>query len=784
MFWMKEAFEVNMQKRWFSLLLALTLLLGCVPAMSDTAEEANAQPALKTVINGNWEYPAEDFETVLKYLGHDAYVTVPDGVKRIGANCFLDNLDLETVDLNAATVIQANAFSGCKNLETVINLKKVTQLGEGAFFNCRKLEEITLSTKLEAIEARAFQDCISLSKINYKDGVNHIPDSVAYISNYAFSTCINLTNVSVPSEVQHIGDYAFHSCTELLRVRISGTVTTVGVQGFGNCPKLVIECYKGSAAEAYAIANGIEYISIIPLIDTITINDGVTVIKTDTYTGTASLWKVITPEVSANSEVGWTTSNPGIALVDQNGVVTAVKAGSYATIKCTSTDANHAISNNCYAFVVDTSGWQVIKGYHFYCTSTADQLMNVFRVIDEKLYHFNAAGYRDEGVFVSEMGATYYFVKDFGYAAKGWQDIKVNKVKQRFYFDEDYKMAVGWKEIDGYWYYFGTTEDDHGFLKTGWQEIDGKTYYLADAASGASGKKVGRRLTGWNRLTLNGAKYWFNFDDNGAMRTGWYKENRKSFYLRANGSMVEEWYKIKNNWYYFHPQTKSSDAPPATAGYMYTGAHVINGKKQSFGSNGVWKGKGNPPVTPQKVELSKINLNLTIGKSSTINVELTPDYAVSTIAQTSWPTVSKSGVVSITRKGDKKFKVTAVGAGTTTIRFTVARGVYAECTVIVTGSLPLPTYVKILGGSKKTLNVGDYLEYKSDSTHLKYKPASGIDFSNIKWHTSDPSILKMTKKANGVIRFTAVDVGEAEIYVTFGEHGELESTNRIKVKVK
>lgn len=51
---------MNMQKRWFSLLLALTLLLGCVPAVSDTAGEANVQPEIRTVVNGNWEYPAED----------------------------------------------------------------------------------------------------------------------------------------------------------------------------------------------------------------------------------------------------------------------------------------------------------------------------------------------------------------------------------------------------------------------------------------------------------------------------------------------------------------------------------------------------------------------------------------------------------------------------------------------------------------------------------------------------------------------------------------------------
>ena len=35
-------------------------------------------------------------------------------------------------------------------------------------------------------------------------------------------------------------------------------------------------------------------------------------------------------------------------------------------------------------------------------------------------------------------------------------------------------IAIGWKEIDGAWYYFDTT----GVLQTGWTKINGAWYYF------------------------------------------------------------------------------------------------------------------------------------------------------------------------------------------------------------------------------------------------------------------------------------------------------------------
>ncbi len=44
---------------------------------------------------------------------------------------------------------------------------------------------------------------------------------------------------------------------------------------------------------------------------------------------------------------------------------------------------------------------------------------------------------------------------------------------------------------------------------------------------------------------------WYNFDSNGAMRTGWFKRASNWFYLNQNGTLAYGWMQIDDKWYYF-----------------------------------------------------------------------------------------------------------------------------------------------------------------------------------------------------------------------------------------
>ena len=81
-------------------------------------------------------------------------------------------------------------------------------------------------------------------------------------------------------------------------------------------------------------------------------------------------------------------------------------------------------------------------------------------------------------------------------------------------------MQTGWKWLDNHYYYFAS----NGAMKTGWFQDNGRKYYLDT--------------------------------ENGQMATGLYKVDDQSYYFDANGAMRTGWIALMINgkqvYYYFH----------------------------------------------------------------------------------------------------------------------------------------------------------------------------------------------------------------------------------------
>ena len=82
-------------------------------------------------------------------------------------------------------------------------------------------------------------------------------------------------------------------------------------------------------------------------------------------------------------------------------------------------------------------------------------------------------------------------------------------------------LTVGWKKINGSWYYFKSD----GSKATGWLKDGSSWYYL---------KSSGEMQTGW--LKENGV--WYYLDSSGAMKTGWYQVSGKWYYSYSSGELA------------------------------------------------------------------------------------------------------------------------------------------------------------------------------------------------------------------------------------------------------
>lgn len=119
-------------------------------------------------------------------------------------------------------------------------------------------------------------------------------------------------------------------------------------------------------------------------------------------------------------------------------------------------------------------------------------------------------------------------------------------------------------------------------LADGWQGQTGNWQYTETSAQGMeeSVRNSWRKIDG----------LWYHFDTNGKMQTGWYQDEKGTwFYLNqygegVEGSMRTGWYQDSSsgNWYYLNPQVGSEE------GAMMTGWITDNGVRYYLGADGVW----------------------------------------------------------------------------------------------------------------------------------------------------------------------------------------------------
>lgn len=157
---------------------------------------------------------------------------------------------------------------------------------------------------------------------------------------------------------------------------------------------------------------------------------------------------------------------------------------------------------------------------------------------DGRWKYINSKGKYVCGDWVEQNGARYY-MNSSGIMLTGWQ--KIGRTKWYYFkssIDENGResggqMVLGWRNIDGSWYYFDPTA---GHMLTGWQTINGKKYYLKKENEAVKGNDYGYMKTGWQEI----GNKWYYFSDDGDMAISkWIEENGERYWVGADGVWVE-----------------------------------------------------------------------------------------------------------------------------------------------------------------------------------------------------------------------------------------------------
>lgn len=217
---------------------------------------------------------------------------------------------------------------------------------------CIQLYDANADGQLSFLEAAAVTDLsVALTKAA---GQNPFPTSILHFAELQFFTGLSaipsfqgytmLKTVAIPPQISSIPDNAFKGCSALETVIFTSTTPpSIGSNAFSGCdshiacyvPTESVTDYKNALP---AISSSIHDVS--EIIDEQVNVTGISLNKsslTMTEGDIQTLIATIAPDNATNKKVSWTSTDSSVAKVDQDGKVTAVKAGT-ATITVTTED--------------------------------------------------------------------------------------------------------------------------------------------------------------------------------------------------------------------------------------------------------------------------------------------------------------------------------------------------------------------------------------------------------------------------------------------------------------
>ncbi len=206
-----------MKRKVLTMLLAVCLVIGCLPLSALAAESGNipkssCQWALSDdgtlTISGKGSLELAfsvqyDAETDT-YCPNTPWYPYRDRIKR--------GIIEEGIDLYQALYV----FMGCENLVSVQLPSDAREISPGFFKNCKSLTSVEIPSTANAVGYEAFAGCESLQSLTLSEGI-------ARIDEWAFTDCSALASLTIPAGAGGFSLNAFRVCKNLQDIYYLGT---------------------------------------------------------------------------------------------------------------------------------------------------------------------------------------------------------------------------------------------------------------------------------------------------------------------------------------------------------------------------------------------------------------------------------------------------------------------------------------------------------------------------------------------------------------------------------
>ena len=189
-----------------------------------------------TVANGNTAYRSvdgvlytADGTTLIQYPQNkaDTSYKMIDEATKIDFLAFNYTQNLQTIDFNNVTEFADKAVYGNQALQEIV-LKSAASLGNQAFSGNREVTSVLLEKAPTTVGESVFSSCASLANVTLPDDMKELQDGM-------FAFCTALKTLKFPAQLNRIGKACFDKAGLTGDLVIPASVTSIGNLAFRNC---------------------------------------------------------------------------------------------------------------------------------------------------------------------------------------------------------------------------------------------------------------------------------------------------------------------------------------------------------------------------------------------------------------------------------------------------------------------------------------------------------------------------------------------------------------------